>query len=203
MKKALLVLILIFLTSTCVFAVDYSKYSLSDINSIRKATEAYQLEFKDKKGTKEAQTEYLRFLEFYYRAVDRQSELITNFPFNALEGSYQKQAQKYSKKYASKGLFVQFDEGNFFIVQNFEYLYKNFAPYLTKDWQDLLEFETYFNKRIISDGRYVIPKSEFLGLLNFYKEFFKKYPKFTDRDSIKNIIELYQKHLKSYPNAYL
>ena len=50
MKKLFSVIISIFALCNCAFEVDYSKYNVSDINAIRKATKAYQNEFKNKEG---------------------------------------------------------------------------------------------------------------------------------------------------------
>jgi hypothetical protein len=204
MKKILLILILLFFAQTMAFAVDYSKFNLSDINAINNATKTYQAEFHDKKGSKEAEQGYLEFCKFYNSAVNVQSKLKTEseqqFEYKAFEGSLQKQAQQYTKKYAGKGLAVQFDEGEFFIVDNHKYLYKNFAPYLPADWQTLLKFETRFDKRITSDARYIIPKSEVVSILKFYEKFDKKYPDFVDKNRIENLIKTYQEDLKHYPN---
>ena len=202
MKKLFFIFIIFFLLSNSAFALDYSKYNLSDINAIREATKAYQNVFKDKKGTKEAETEFLKFRDFYYEAVYKQSQLINNFSYKAKNGSYQKQAQEYSKKYYKKGFIVHFDEGDFFLVQCERYIYENFAPYLNEEWQELLIFETRFDKRIISDGRYIIPKSELVEILKFYQSFYKKYPDFIDLDYVKNIIKFYQKQIKQYPNVF-
>ena len=202
MKKLFSTFLIFFLLSNSTFALDYSKYNPSDINAIREATKDYQNEYKDKKGTKEAEIEFLKFRDFYYEAVDKQNQLINNFSYKAKNGSYQEQAQEYSKKYYKKGFIVHFDEGDFFLVQCERYIYENFAPYLNEEWQELLIFETRFDKRIISDGRYIIPKSELVEILKFYQSFYKKYPDFIDLDYVKNIIKFYQKQIKQYPNVF-
>ena len=202
MKKLFSVIISFFLVANCAFAVDYSKYNVSDINAIRKATKAYQNEFKNKKGTKEAEEEFLKFIEFYTRAVSKQSEMIYNFPYKAKDNSFQKQAQEYSKKYYNKGLMIHFDEGEFFVVQCNRYIWENFQSYLTFDWQELLKFQNYFDKRIISDGRYVISKTELIKILEFYQNFAKKYPNFIKKENIKNTIHFYQRQIKQYPNVF-
>ena len=202
MKKLFSVIISIFALCNCAFAVDYSKYNVSDINAIRKATKAYQNEFKNKKGTKEAEDEFLKFTEFYARAVSKQNEMIYDFPYKAKDNSFQKQAQEYSKKYYNKGLMIQFDEGEFFVVQCNRYIEENFQSYLTPDWQELLKFQNCFDKRIISDGRYVISKAELIKILEFYKNFAKKYPNFIKKENIKNTIQFYQRQIKQYPNVF-
>ncbi len=197
--KKFLVLLLFLIISLPSIAVDYNKFDINNINSIQKATKEYQKEFDNKRGTTEAEQDYLNFLNFYYNAVNAQSKKIT-FEYKANNNSFEKQAQEYSKKYFSKGMIVHFDEGDFFLVDSNQYLYDKFSPYLTKDWKELLKFETRFDKRIISDGRYRIPKAEIKNFILFYENFIKKYPDFTEKNNIKQTIINYKKDLKHYPN---
>lgn len=88
----------------------------------------------------------------------------------------------------------------FFLVESNQYLYDEFSPYLTKDWKELLKFETRFDKRIVSDGRYRISKAEIKNFIHFYKNFIKKYPDFTEKNNIKQTIINYKEDLKHYPN---
>ena len=200
MKKLFSTFLIFFLLSNSTFALDYSKYNLSDINAIREATKAYQNEFKDKKGTKEAETEFLKFRDFYYEAVEKQNIRIQlKEPVKLYRNSYYWQARKYTKDYADKGLRVDFN-GEFYITENNKYLYKNFCSYLNADWCELLKFlSKQDTKRIFWDSVYVISKDELVKIINFYKNFDKKYPNFVLNDSIKSIIKNYEKDLKRYP----
>ncbi len=197
--KRFLWLLLFLIISLPSFAVDYNKFDINDINSIQKATKEYQKEFENKRGTKEAEQDYLNFLKFYNKAVNAQSKKIT-FEYQAYDNSFEKQAQEYSKKYFPKGMIVHFDEGEFFLVDCNQYLYDEFSPYLTKDWKEFLKFETRFDKRIISDGRYRISKAEIKNFIHFYENFIKKYPDFTEKNNIKQRIINYKENLKHYPN---
>lgn len=200
MKKILLTLILFFFTSMNALAVDYSKYKLSDINSISKATKAYQEEFKNKKHTKEAEKEYLRFWSFYVNAVEKQDELIKLETPNKLnKDSYYWQAQQYSQKYFEKGLRIDYN-GEFYVTTSNEYLYHNFCPYLGADWCELLKYRSELDKKILTwDFRYVITKKQVTEILNFYKGFLKKYPNYISVKDIKYIINSYENDLKHYP----
>ena len=70
MKKFAVVFLLLFLlvnylTST----IDYSKYRVENINSVRKATKVFQKKFDKKRGTKEAEEDFYKLLSFYYDFV--------------------------------------------------------------------------------------------------------------------------------------
>ena len=200
MKKLFSTFIIFFLLSNSTFALDYSKYNTSDINAIREATKEYQNEYKDKKGTKEAEIEFLKFRDFYYEAVEKQNIRIKlKEPVKPYRNSYYRQARKYTKDYADKGLRVDFN-GEFYIIGNHKYLYKNFCSYLNEDWCELLKFlAKQDTKRIFWDSAYVISKDELVKIINFYKNFDKKYPDFVLNDSIKSIIKDYERDLKHYP----
>lgn len=194
------VLTIFFFLSSCCFALDYSKYNLSDINAIRKATKAYQEEFKDKKGTKEAESEFLKFRDFYYSAVNKQyTRIKLKEPMKLYRNSYYWQARKYTQDYDDKGLRVDFN-GEFYITSNNNYLYKNFCSYLTSDWCELLRFlAKQDKKRIFWDSTYVISKDELVKIMNFYKNFSKRYPNFILNNDIQSIIQNYEKDLQHYP----
>ena len=198
MKRILAVLILLFALPA--FAVNYNEFDINDVNAIHKATRAYQQEFYNKRGSQEAVNDYLEFLVFYQKAVAYQSSQIT-FDYKSHNNSFEQQAQIYSNDFFYFLMIVQFDEGEFFLVKSNHYLYNEFASYLTEDWQELLKFETYFDKRIISDTKYIIPKYELKRIIAFYKNFNKKYPDFICKDSIKQKITVYQADLKHYPNV--
>ena len=200
MKKLFSVIISIFVLCNCAFAVDYSKYNVSDINAIRKATKAYQNEFKNKKGTKEAEDEFLKFRDFYARAVMEQSEKIKiNEPEQLYKGSYYWQARKYTEKYSVYGLKVDFN-GEFYITGNIEYLNTQFGPYLAEDFQTLLKYQAILDtKPLYWDGAYSISKEELLQIIEFYKNFNKKYPNSVHKQRVNEIIQSYEKDLKTFP----
>ena len=200
MKKLFSVIISFFLVANCAFAVDYSKYNVSDINAIRKATKAYQNEFKNKKGTKEAEEEFLKFRDFYARAVMEQSEKIKiNEPEQLYKDSYYWQARKYTEKYSVYGLKVNFN-GEFYITTNMEYLYMKFSPYLAEDLQELLMYNAILDsKAMYWDGAYSISKEELLQIIEFYKNFNKKYPNSVHKQRVNEIIQSYEKDLKTFP----
>ena len=198
MKKFLIFIFFILISISSSFAVDYSRFDLKDINSVNNAVKVYQEEYKDRKGTKEAEEEYNRFLEFYYNFINIQNTQLL-FDFKTYRKSYQKQAQKYAKEYYKYGLNVQFDEGEFFVTKSNKYLYSKFKSYLPKPLSDMIKFERYYDKRRISDARYVMPKSRLRHEIRYYNNFKNKYPQYSADYDIDSIIKSLEEDLKSYP----
>ena len=158
MNKALLLIICLFFTFNAVFAIDFSKFDVNDLNALRKATKYYQKVYKNKRGTKEADEDYLKFskfsLDFYYAQYPK-----IDLPFELIDNSVQKQIDAYSKKYYKYGLVAQFDEGEYMLVLSNRYVYENFAPYVSAPYAELLKFHA-SDVRTTYDARYIIPKSE-------------------------------------------
>ena len=226
MKKIFVVIIL----SICVnpvFAVDYSQFDLNDINAANKAVKAYQEEFKDKKRTKYAKEGYDKFRKFYLDfimeqspKIEKEGEVLLYQPEN-ISGSKIKFgrlnyrplngyrwvqpldiADRMTKKYSKYGLTVLFNENFFYASMNDDYLYKNFATYLSKEDKIIMKFDKkHFNKTWISDGHYAVKKEEIKAVLKFYKNFQKKYPEYSKEHNIESTIQEYEKGLRHYPVA--
>ena len=199
MKKIFLILSAIFISTTYTFAVDYSQFDVNDINAANKAVKAYHEEFKDKRRTKEADEELEKFWDFYLQFENAQSDKIY-LPYTTVNGSIAKQIKIYSKQYYKYGLIAQFDEGEFFIVPSRKYLYRNFRYYVTKEKQALMKFDTQFDERVVSDLRFIVPKSKIESYIKFYKKFYKKYPEYSKTHNIDEFIKYYEDKLINYPN---
>ena len=202
MKKFAVIISLFFLVNNFALAVDYSKYDRNDINSIVKATKAFQKEFDKKRGTKEAEEDFLRFENFYYSAVYAQRYTIyLPTPEKPYKNSTYWQARKYTNDYAIYGLGVEYTGRRYKIKHNSEYIYLKFSPYLSEDWQELLMFYSIlYSKEVIRDGKYVISKQELIQISDFDKYFCKKYPTHRHCEDIEYFIESDQKRIDSYPN---
>lgn len=162
------------LFSNLVYALDFDQFDVNDINAVKKAAKYYQKEYKNKRGTKEAEEDYLRFSEFLLKFENTQSKKIY-LPYDTSNNSIRKQIAAYSNQYYKYGLVAQFDEGEFMLVSSNHYIYENFAPYLSKPWKEILKFNS-SDKRNKYDGRYIVPKSYLKNQMKFYKNFIKKYP---------------------------
>jgi hypothetical protein len=199
MKKFLIFIFFILISINSSFAVDYSRFDLKDINSVNNAVKVYQEEYKDRKGTKEAEEEYNRFLEFYYNFINIQNTQLL-FDFKTYRKSYQKQAQKYAKEYYKYGLNVQFDEGEFFVTKSNKYLYLKFKSFLPEPLSNIIKFERYYDKRRISDARYVMSKARLRHEIKYYHNFKNKYPQYSVEYNIDSIIKSLEEDLEHYPN---
>lgn len=181
-----------------VYGLDFDQFDPNDINSLRAATKYYQQEYDKKRGTIEAEEDYLKFCEFLSSFENKQSTKIY-LPYETVNNSIQKQIDKYSKQYYKYGLVAQFDEGEFMLVPSRRYLYENFAPYLSKPYQKLLKFEASDVRRVY-DCRYIVPKSYLLNQIKFYEGLIKKYPEFSKRRKIYDKVQYLEENIKHYPN---
>ena len=198
MNKAFLLIICLFFTFNSALAIDFSKFDVNDLDAARKATKYYQKVYKNKRGTKEADEDYDKFWDFIIKFGSAQNEKIS-LQTELIDNSIQKQTEVYSEKYYKYGLAAQFDEGEFMLVPSRAYLYENFAPYLSKPYQELLKFNA-SDARIIYDARYTISKSELENYLKFYEQLAQKYPEFSKKYDILGIINYYKEAIKHYPN---
>jgi len=227
MKKVLLIITAILIFSTTAYAVDYSQFDVNDINAANKAVRAYHEEFKDKKGSKEAENGYAEFRKFYFNffqaqspKIEKEGEALLYQPetsngskikfgrlnYRPLNGYRWVQpldiADGMTKKYSKYGLTVLFNENFFYTSANDDYLYRNFAPYLSKEDKILMKFyKKHFNKTWISDGHYAVKKEEIKAVIKFYKNFQRKYPEYSKEHNIESTIQEYEKGLRHYPVA--
>ena len=187
--------------SQSAFAIDFSDRDFTNLNTVRWKVNSYKYDFEDKKGTKEAEDAFLEFLDFYSDFIDFQNKrfVLSDDPLD--EYSYESQNKRLDDFYGYYGLKVKLGDCQiFYFTYNCKYIYENFAPYLTKDWQELLEFEQYGDKILFFDYRYLNSKDELKQILKFYENFYKKYPNFSQKDMIKAKIKHFRKDLKNYPN---
>lgn len=215
------------LSAPIVQAVDYSKFDVNDINSANNAVKAYHEEYKNKKGSTEAEKGYADFRKFYVDFIMAQSPKIEkegdvalyqpetivgskikfgtlNYrPFNGYRWVQPLDvADRMTKKYSKYGLTVLFNENFFYASINEDYLYKNFAQFLSKEDKIIMKFDKkHFNKTWISDGHYAVKKEEIEAVLKFYKKFQKKYPEYSKEHLINETIQEYEKGLRHYPVA--
>ena len=198
MNKVLLLIICLFFTFNSALAIDFSKFDVNDLNALRKATKYYQKVYKNKRGTKEADEDYLKFskfsLDFYYAQYPK-----IDLPYELIDNSVQKQIDAYSKKYYKYGLVAQFDEGEYMLVLSNRYVYENFAPYVSAPYAELLKFHS-SDVRTTYDARYIIPKSELENYIKFYQQFIKKYPQFSKENNMQEVIEDIKRDIEHYPN---
>ncbi|MBQ8668397.1 hypothetical protein IJ472_01360 [bacterium] len=198
MKRFILLLCLL-LNSSMGFAINFDSYNLDDINSVRKITKDYKKEFKNKKGSIEAEKNFNRFIEIYTNFEDIQNKNIY-LPYKLSNNSISLQVERYSKKYYKYGLIVQFDEGEYLLAKSNKYIYENFAEYLSKPFQEYLEYNK-SDERIISDGRYIISREELNSRIKFYESFVKLYPKFAEEYKLNDKIKYLKEDLKHYPSV--
>ncbi len=217
MKKIFILALLLLLLTNKAFAVDYSKYDPKNINSINKAKRAFQTEFDKKRGTKEAEADYLKFKDFYRQAITgiegpdvtkymeapEKNRLRVDMLSSSKYINYIK--DELTKKYGPYGIGIVYDEGDFYFSESNKFLYVNFAPYLSKDWQELMRYETQFDeKQIEYDAHIIISKEEFKEIYEFYKQFLKKYPDFVEREDLrartKSMKRLLKKNWEKEPN---
>ena len=79
------------------------------------------------------------FLDFYNKFEIVQSRKIY-LPYELKKNSITLQLKEYSKKYYKYGLVAQFDEGEYLLAKSNKYIYENFAEYLSKPFQEYLEY---------------------------------------------------------------
>jgi len=197
MKKIFFIFVFILININPAQAINFDSFDLNDISAIKNATKQFQKEFKNIRGTDLIEDYFIEFKKYYYNFANIQNKKIKlSQTFSNL--SIKKQIQFYSKKYYKYGLSVQFDEGEFMLTPSNKYLYKNFSKYLSKPSSELLKYNS-SDKRIISDGRYIISKKELLKYIEFYENFEQKYPEYSKKNNIKEIINKYKEDLKYYP----
>lgn len=197
MKKIFFIFVFILININPAQAINFDSFDLNDISAIKNATKQFQKEFKNIRGTDLIEDYFIEFKKYYYNFANIQNRKIKlSQTFSNL--SIKKQIQFYSKKYYKYGLSVQFDEGEFMLTPSNKYLYKNFSKYLSKPSSELLKYNS-SDKRIISDGRYIISKKELLKYIEFYENFEQKYPEYSKKNNIKEIINKYKEDLKYYP----
>ena len=137
--------------------IDYERYKLEDLISLKKLTQNYQEDFKDLKGSKEAEDAFIEIMIYYEEFVDVQNEKIIIGRLYAYRDADFTRDQYSLYPF---GLIMWIDDGGSFLVESNKFIYENFAPYLSKEWQELLKFEQFFDKIITIDARYIIPKSK-------------------------------------------
>ena len=197
MKKIFFIFVFILININPAQAINFDSFDLNDISAIKNATKQFQKEFKNIRGTDLIEDYFIEFKKYYYNFANIQNKKIKlSQTFSNL--SIKKQIQFYSKKYYKYGLSVQFDEGEFMLTPSNKYLYKNFSKYLSKPSSELLKYNS-SDKRIISDGRYIISKKELLKYIEFYENFEQKYTEYSKKNNIKEIINKYKEDLKYYP----
>ena len=198
MNKVLLLIICLFFTFNSALAIDFSKFDVNDLDAARKATKYYQKVYENKRGTKEADEDYLKFRDFFWQFHNVQSKKIY-LPYELIDNSVQKQIDAYSEKYYKYGLVAQFDEGEYMIVPSRRYIYENFAPYVSAPYAELLKFHS-SDVRTTYDARYIIPKSELENYIKFYQQFIKKYPQFSKENNMQEVIEDIKRDIEHYPD---
>lgn len=193
------VFLVVFLLVQPAFAVDYSQYNPEDISSVLSAVRAYQEENSNLKATAHSEQEFLKFLDFYSKFISVQNSKRVLETASEVE-SYLYQCQILNKKYNKYGLrVVMSDSLEFYFDENVAFLYASFAPYLSKDWKELLKFDRFRDNVWYFDGNIKISKRQVKQILDFYITFNKKYPDFVEADRIKEYIENFKSLLQSYP----
>ncbi len=173
------------------------KYSLDDITSFYTLIHWHFNHYAEKnKGTIRAESAFVEVMKYYSDFVDRQNKRIN---LNNIFDNKNDEFLEYQNSLYLLGLMMWYDNNSCYYVMSNKYIYENFAPYLSQEWQELLKYETYFDKQIVSDGKYVIPKKEVEQIIKFYKDFSVKYPEFSKKHGINKRIKLFEKSLKKYP----
>ena len=197
--KALLLVIVILSQYLPTFSssyVDNKIYKTQNLTSFRVLTKQFQTDFDKKRNSKEAEDAYLDIMDYYYDFLTKQNE---NINVNKIFIGVNDDFKKYQYSFYPFGLLIQFDDGGFSFQISHKYIYEYFAPYLSNEWQELLEYEIYLDKQIKFDGRYIISKSEIQQIKEFYENFKIKYPEFSKKFNIDDLIELFEIRLRNYP----
>lgn len=185
------------MNANAVYAINFDTYDLNNINSVHEATKQFKKEFKNVRSTDIVEEKFIEFVDYYYKFAETQNKKIYLAHINS-NLTIKEQQKIYSKMYYKYGLIVQMDEGEYMLVPSNKYLYKNFSKYLSKPSSELLKFKS-SDKRIISDGRYIISKLELQKYIDFYEKFENKYPEYSQKHNIKQIKNKYKKDLNHYP----
>ena len=170
--------------------IDYSMFDINDINAANQAVACYQLKYDQKRGTKDADDEYNKFRDFYWD-FSRQHAYLSEGDFN-----------DYSDVYYKYGILIVPGEDHYDAIMSYRYIYENISPYLSHGFQEFIRFNIIFDKTIMRDLHFHIPKSELKKILEFYIDFQKKYPELDDKLYIQESIKFYENGLKTYPRAY-
>ena len=189
----------------------YRHININNINAVNIAVAEFQEEYNDKKGTAEAEKGFLKFIDFYRTFLGEQSVIEQEAQDLIQERSLLKYEEveklppiedTLRMKYEKYGININHDEGYFYVTRNFQYIYDNFAPYLTTEWQELFKFNAKYQCTIISDAHFTINKNDIKEIISFYKNFKIKYPDFCKKHlNIDKVIESFEKGLLNYPCA--
>lgn len=190
----------------------YKNIDISDINAVNIAVEGYQEEYRNKKSTSEAESGFLEFLPFYYAFISGQSSMITEEANKIIDGQIEMPQDENGQspiiedylreKYEQYGINVNHDEGYFYATGSYQYLWDNFASYLSVEWQELIKFNIKYQGTIISDAHFTIEKDDIKEIISFYENFKTKYPEFCKKHlNIESLIDSFKKGLKNYPCA--
>lgn len=197
--RILLVICTIFVVNVPAFSDGYVNrniYKIEDITSFRALTKQFQVDFDKKRGTKEAEDAYYEIMKYYYDFLYKQSENI-NLNLLFYNGRDEK-FLKYQNSLYFLGLMLWYDEGSCYFANSNRYIYENFAPYLSIEMQELLKFKIFYDSCVASHAKYILSKSELRNIIQFYKNFSKKYPEFSKEYGIYEVIKDYEDDLKHY-----
>ena len=191
----------------------YDDIDLSDLNSINTIVAKYKEEYKNLKGTKDAEAGYLIFLKYYYNFLAIHSDKVTKEVTNIIDNRCvpkndseiemcNKPMDDYIKKCQSYGFNLSHDEAYFYPVVYNKYLYDNFNPYLPKEWQEYLKFSLIYDQVIISDAHFMIDIEDIKSIIKFCEEFLLKYPDFCNQHfELEKVVDTYKRGLTTYPSA--
>ena len=190
----------------------YRRIDINDINAVNVAVKEYQEKYRNKKGTVEAEKGFLEFMPFYYAFLGEQSSMITDEANKIIDGQIELPQDENGQppiiedylreKYEQYGIKINHDEGYFFATRSHQYLWNNFAPYLSTEWQELIKFNVKYQGTIISDAHFTIEKDDIKEIISFYENFKTKYPEFSKKHlNIERVIDTFKKGLKNYPCA--
>ena len=189
-------------------SIDYSMFDVNDINAANQAVACYQMKYDKKRGTKEAEKDYLEFVRYgfdfansHFNDMEKEYSIIVNkgtFNISSVK-IIEELLDRYFYKYGLKAVYGELE---FYPEVSDLYVYENIAPYLSKEWSVYLESETNFEHHISTfHGYFRITKCELEEILEYYKEFNKELPEFSKERGIPNSIKYYEKALKTYPKV--
>jgi len=191
----------------------YDNVDLNNLNSINTIVAKYKEEYKNLKGTKDAEAGYLIFLKYYYNFLAIHSDKVTKEVTNIIDNRCvpkndseiemcNKPMDDYIKKCQSYGFNLSHDEAYFYPVVYNKYLYDNFNPYLPKEWQEYLKFSLIYDQVIISDAHFMIDIEDIKSIIKFCEEFLLKYPDFCNQHfELEKVVDTYKRGLTTYPSA--
>jgi len=188
--------------------IDYNMFDANDINAVNQAVACYQLKYNNKRGTKEAEKGYIEFVNFGLDFVEKHNDLMQKaYSMLLIKDGIRISSVKIIEELLDRmfykyGLKATYGELEFYPEISDLYIYENIAPYLSEEWQILLEGETNFEHPITTfHGYYRITKCELSEMIEFYNDFSEKYPEFSKERGIMNRIIHYKNGLKTYPKV--